>query len=63
MRFATDRERKLKQVIRIQKEMVDSANRIILLQQGQINDLITKMDHYLGLDEELVIDNAAGAVL
>ena len=59
MRFEDDKERKLKHVIRIQKEMVDSANRIILLQQGQINDLMDKIDRYLGLDEEASTEGKA----
>jgi hypothetical protein len=51
MRYNESTE-ELKQTIRMQKELIDAANKIVAMQQKRLDDFVAQVHRYLNIDDE-----------
>ena len=52
MRYSDEQTKQLQRVIRLQKELIDGANKIILAQQRQLDAVMWNVRFNLGIEDD-----------
>ena len=52
MRYSDEQTKQLQRVIRLQKELIDGANKIILAQQRQLDTVMWNVRFNLGIEDD-----------